>query len=170
MKNRILTSLLIVLVLSACPLRLSASSMAEINKVEIQPMCYSSQVRLNFSNSIDYKVDELNGACILSLHNVPYTSSAATNLAQNIKKSCSNIANVALSKLSSESPEKEGTQLTISFTHNNIHCNVRSFEHPHQLVIDVISNDLLQNKLNGNGVISQALNGLHAHYAAHSLV
>ena len=172
MKNLILTGFLALFMLGAHPSGLHATSMAEINGITTQAMRYSDQVRLNFNNSvkIDYKIDESNGACLLSLYNVPYTSSVTTGLARSIKASSKNIAGVVLSKLTADSAGEEGTQLTISFTNNNIHLNVQALEDPHQLIIDVISSNLLQNKLNGTGVIAQAFNGLHAHYAAHTLV
>lgn len=171
MKNPILTSFFALALFSMHTGSLSADIMTRINSIATQAMRYSDQIRLNFDDSVKYDVTASDGSCVLSLYNVPYTSASAANLAKKLKNSSSNIANVSVDALANESSDKEGSQLVITFKNNNIHLNVHALEHPHQLVIDVVSSDLLSNKLNNRtGVIAHALNGLHACYAAQILI
>ncbi len=173
MKNRVLTGFLTMLLFCATSCaQLHSAVMTEINSITTESMKYSDQIRLGFNDfpDLDYKVNEIDGTCSLSLYNVTYTSAVAKKLAQNIKSASRNITNVVLSKISREGSDQDGSLVTIIFANNNIHLNVQNLEHPHQLIIDVTANNLLQTRLHGTGVIAQAFNKLHAHYAAQTLV
>ena len=174
MKDLILTGFLSLFLLSsAFPEKLRSALMAEIKSISTQSMRHSDQIRLNFDDfiDIDYKIDESDRSCIISLPNVPYASAVSSKLTRVLKDSSRNITFVVLTKLINETTGEEGSRLKIVFTNTNIHVHVQTLEHPHQLIIDIISNNLLLNNLSGNGVIAQAFNGaVSAHYAAQTLV
>lgn len=173
MKDLILTSFLAFLTLNASAAQPLKTSMAEINFTSQKAMRHSDQLIISFTKSIEaqHSIDSSTGVCTLSLPNVSYASAVAQNLAKALKNASRNITLVTLTKLINEETQQEGSQLKITFSNKNIHLNIQELEHPHQLIIDVISNELLQQNLTGSGVIAHAFNGvLHAHYAAQTLV